>query len=73
MVKSYDMQSLIIGCEYLDSVVDKKGRILIPKKVRESAGISGGTVVKVRQRGRIVEVIPTAKKGRRTWRGALWG
>jgi bifunctional DNA-binding transcriptional regulator/antitoxin component of YhaV-PrlF toxin-antitoxin module len=47
--------------------VDEKGRMLIPLQVRESAGIIRGTVVKVRQKGRVIEIIPTTRK-RRGWK-----
>jgi len=50
----------------MQSVVDEKGRLLIPQNVRESAGITSGSVVEMRQKGKIVEVIPTSRK-RRTW------
>ncbi len=50
--------------------MDEKGRLLIPQSFRESAGIIAGTVVQMKQRGRIVEVIPTSKKrnNARSWR-----
>jgi AbrB family looped-hinge helix DNA binding protein len=57
----------MINGKKLRSVVDERGRVLIPQKVRESAGISSGTIVQMQQKGKIVEVIPTSEK-RRTWR-----
>ena len=50
----------------MQSVVDEKGRVLIPQSIRENSGITIGTVVEMKQKGKIVEVIPTARK-RRTW------
>jgi AbrB family looped-hinge helix DNA binding protein len=51
----------------LESVVDEKGRLLIPQSLRERIGITSGTVVKMREKGEIVEIVPTSRK-RRTWK-----
>ena len=51
----------------LESLIDEKGRMLIPREVRESVGMKKGTVVKVKQKGKIVEVTPTNRQ-HRTWK-----
>ncbi|MHB8566800.1 MAG: hypothetical protein ACYC7D_00595 [Nitrososphaerales archaeon] len=50
----------------MQSTVDEKGRLLIPQSVRESTGMISGTIVQMRQKGKVIEVIPTSRK-RRTW------
>jgi bifunctional DNA-binding transcriptional regulator/antitoxin component of YhaV-PrlF toxin-antitoxin module len=49
----------------MQSSVDDRGRVLIPQSVRENTGMTRGTVVRVQQKGAVVEVIPTSKKQRR--------
>jgi bifunctional DNA-binding transcriptional regulator/antitoxin component of YhaV-PrlF toxin-antitoxin module len=49
------------------TIVDQRGRVLIPEAIRESTGLVGGTVATVeRERDRIV--IKRLRKSKRGWR-----
>lgn len=50
----------------MSSLVDNKGRVLIPKELRERLGLVEGVTVKVEEHDGEVTVAPTRKK-RRTW------
>jgi AbrB family looped-hinge helix DNA binding protein len=50
-----------------ETMVDQRGRVLIPEPIRESAGLVAGTLVAVeRQRDRVV--IKPLRKSKRGWR-----
>jgi len=50
-----------------ETIVDQRGRVLIPEEIRESTGLVGGTIVAVeRERDRIV--IKPLRKSKRGWR-----
>jgi len=49
------------------TVVDQNGRVLIPKDVREEAGLNEGTIVRVEKQGDGVMIKPI-RGGRRTWK-----
>jgi len=50
-----------------ETIVDQRGRVLIPEEIRESFGLVGGTVVAVeRERDRVV--IKPLRKSKRGWR-----
>jgi AbrB family looped-hinge helix DNA binding protein len=49
------------------TVVDQRGRVLIPEDVRERAGLDEGTVVRVEQQ-KVGIVIKPVRRGKRTWK-----
>jgi len=50
-----------------ETMIDERGRVLIPEEIRESAGLTGGTVVTVEAKdGRIV--IKTLRRERKGWK-----
>jgi bifunctional DNA-binding transcriptional regulator/antitoxin component of YhaV-PrlF toxin-antitoxin module len=50
-----------------ETVVDQRGRVLIPEEIRESAGLTSGAVVAI-EKGRDVVVIKPLRKRKRGWR-----
>jgi bifunctional DNA-binding transcriptional regulator/antitoxin component of YhaV-PrlF toxin-antitoxin module len=51
----------------METVVDARGRVLIPQRLREDLGLDAGAVVQVRKsRGTVV--ITLAKRRRRAWK-----
>jgi AbrB family looped-hinge helix DNA binding protein len=49
-----------------ETMIDERGRVLIPEEIRKSAGLTGGTVVAVEAKdGRVV--IKTVRRERRDW------
>ncbi len=51
----------------MESVVDERGRILIPRQIRENLGLERGTVVELEQEGKTV-VLRLARKRGSSWR-----
>ena len=49
------------------TVVDQRGRVLIPEAIREDTGLDHGTVVEVEKEGERVVIKPIRKK-KRTWK-----
>ncbi len=49
------------------SVVDQRGRVLIPEDVREGTGLEEGTVVRVETLDEVI-VIKPVRKGKRSWK-----
>jgi len=49
------------------TVVDQRGRVLIPEDVREGAGLDEGTVVRVEQQ-KVGIVIKPIRRRKRTWK-----
>ncbi|MGP8070598.1 MAG: AbrB/MazE/SpoVT family DNA-binding domain-containing protein [Candidatus Bathyarchaeia archaeon] len=49
------------------TVVDQRGRVLIPGDLRESAGLDEGTVVSVEKQEEGVVILPV-RRGKRTWK-----
>ena len=49
------------------TVVDQRGRVLIPEEIREETGIDHGTVVAVEKKGEGV-VIKPIRKQKRAWK-----
>jgi AbrB family looped-hinge helix DNA binding protein len=50
-----------------ETIVDQRGRILIPEEIRESAGLTSGTMVAI-EKAKDVVVIKPLRKHRRGWR-----
>lgn len=50
-----------------ETVVDERGRILIPQEIRERLGLNEGAVVKVAEVGKELIVKPVGKR-RRSWK-----
>ena len=50
-----------------ETVVDQRGRVLIPEDIRESAGLTSGAVVAI-EKARDVVVIRPLRKRKRSWR-----
>jgi AbrB family looped-hinge helix DNA binding protein len=51
-----------------ETVVDERGRILIPQEIREKMGLNEGAVVEIAEMGKELIVKPVSKR-RRTWEG----
>lgn len=49
-----------------ETIVDRRGRVLIPEAIRESMGLVGGTVVAMEREGDRV-VIKPLRKSKRGW------
>ncbi|MGA2789855.1 MAG: AbrB/MazE/SpoVT family DNA-binding domain-containing protein [Candidatus Bathyarchaeia archaeon] len=49
------------------TVVDQRGRVLIPEDVREGAGLDEGTIVRVENQEDGILIKPI-RRGKRTWR-----
>ncbi len=49
------------------TVVDERGRVLIPEEIRESIGLDRGTVVEVEKLEERILIKPVGKS-RRTWK-----
>ncbi|MGP8071161.1 MAG: AbrB/MazE/SpoVT family DNA-binding domain-containing protein [Candidatus Bathyarchaeia archaeon] len=49
------------------TVVDQRGRVLIPEDVREGAGLDEGTVVRVEPRDEGILIKPV-RKAKRSWK-----
>jgi len=56
-----------VGTRMTQTVVDQRGRVLIPEDVREDAGLNEGTVVKVETQADGI-VIKPVRKGKRSWK-----
>jgi AbrB family looped-hinge helix DNA binding protein len=50
-----------------ETVVDQRGRVLIPEEIRESAGLKSGAMVAI-EKARDVVVIKPLRKHKRAWR-----
>ena len=50
-----------------ETVVDQRGRVLIPEDIRESAGLTSGAVVAI-EKARDVVVIKPLRRGKRGWK-----
>jgi AbrB family looped-hinge helix DNA binding protein len=50
-----------------ETVVDERGRVLIPEEIRESAGLTSGAMVAV-EKARDVVVIKPLRRRKRGWR-----
>jgi len=53
------------------TTIDRAGRVVIPKEIRERAGLKSGSEVEVRCTEGIVEIAPPAAKGRLVREGSL--
>jgi AbrB family looped-hinge helix DNA binding protein len=51
----------------IQTVVDQRGRVLIPEDIREGAGLDEGTAVKVEIRDVGIVITPVRRR-KRTWR-----
>ena len=56
-----------VGTRMTQSVVDQRGRVLIPEAVREGAGLGEGTIVRVERQEEGI-VIKPVRRGKRTWK-----
>jgi AbrB family looped-hinge helix DNA binding protein len=53
----------------LETVVDERGRVLIPQELREEAGLQEGTVVKVEKgKGKTIQIAPLKRGTRLAWK-----
>ncbi len=53
----------------MQSVIDERGRILLPQAVREDMGLSKGTILQLEQKGKsiVINTSKQQKKRRQTW------
>jgi AbrB family looped-hinge helix DNA binding protein len=53
----------------LETVVDERGRVLIPQELREEVGLDEGTVVNLQKgKGRTITIAPARGKNRLSWK-----
>ncbi len=52
----------------MESVVDERGRVLIPLELRQQLGLDEGVIVRLERKGVENIVIARAGQGRRPWR-----
>lgn len=53
----------------METVIDERGRVLIPQELREEAGLEEGMVVKVEKgKGKTIQIAPLRRRGRLTWK-----
>jgi AbrB family looped-hinge helix DNA binding protein len=53
----------------METVVDERGRVLIPRELRAEVGLDEGTVVQIRKGAKdSIVLAPSKKKGRRSWK-----
>ena len=53
----------------METVVDERGRVLIPQQLREEAGIEEGTIVKVEKgEGKTIQIAPLKGAARLAWK-----
>lgn len=52
----------------METVVDERGRVLIPQGLRSEVGLEEGTVVSVRKEGKHALLLAASGKARRTWK-----
>jgi|GEM_PF-849269 len=57
----------LVGLCMTQTVVDQRGRVLIPEDVREGAGLDEGTIVRVENQEDGILIKPI-RRGKRTWR-----
>lgn len=56
-----------VGIDMAQTIVDQRGRILIPEELREDAGLDEGTVVKVERQDEGIVIQPLGR-GKRSWK-----
>jgi AbrB family looped-hinge helix DNA binding protein len=56
-----------VGTTVTQTVVDQRGRILIPEDMRESAGLDEGTIVRIEKREEGIVIQPIGR-GKRSWK-----
>jgi AbrB family looped-hinge helix DNA binding protein len=56
-----------VGMRMTQTVVDQRGRVLIPEDIREGTGLDEGTVVNVEKQEEGI-VIKPIRRGKRTWK-----
>ena len=53
----------------METVVDERGRVLIPQELREEAGLEEGTVVKVEKgKGKTIQIAALKPGARLAWK-----
>ena len=57
-----------VGITMPQTVVDQRGRILIPEDMREDAGLDEGTIVRVERQDEAIMIRPVGRGKRRTWK-----
>jgi AbrB family looped-hinge helix DNA binding protein len=66
-VRLYCLSHLFSGNSMTQTIVDQRGRVLIPEEVREGAGLDEGTIVRVERRDEGIMIKPV-RRGKRTWK-----
>lgn len=61
------LPTICVGINMTETVVDQRGRILIPEDMRKGAGLEKGTVVRVEKQDEGIVIQPVGR-GKRTWR-----
>jgi len=58
----------LVGKKFMtETIVDQRGRVLIPEEIRESAGLTSGAMVVI-EKAKDVIVIKPLRKHKRGWR-----
>ena len=52
----------------METVVDERGRVLIPQGLRAEVGLEEGTVVQIKKEGKNALLLAASSKGRRDWK-----
>lgn len=53
----------------METIVDERGRVLIPQELREEAGLEEGTVVRVEKgKGKTIQIAPLKRGTRLAWK-----
>ena len=53
------------------TTIDSAGRVVIPKEIRDDAGLESGTKLRIRLRGGLIEMESEPREVRIEWRGPL--
>ena len=56
----------------METTIDKAGRVVIPVRVRERAGLRPGTALEVRLEGNTICLVPKVARPRLVRRNARW-
>ena len=56
----------------MKTTIDAAGRVVIPKNIREAAGLEGGAEVDIEERNGVVEIKPAYAKVKLVQHGKVW-
>jgi AbrB family looped-hinge helix DNA binding protein len=56
----------------MKTTIDSAGRVVIPKEIRDAAGVGGGSKVEIEERNGIIEIKPAYAKVKLVQHGKVW-